>query len=351
MAYSIAALSEDNIRQWDDFNNQSLEGTLFHSTQWMNILKDSLKLKLRCYLILEDQRVVGICPFVEKTSMGIFRGLIGLPHSEFNNIILDGSFDISQLNDILSFFSRDYSFLHLGTYRLEIQDYLTYRNLTVEDTGNMMLDLKQSPPEAIWSTFSRNMRQNIQIFEKNGFEIREVHQPAEIETFYQYYAKNIKHINGDILPFSFFQRLLESYPDRVRIAVLANDDTFAGGSLSLSSPDRKTAYYQYLALNRDLPNKYTPTYPIYWDLVNWAWNSGHEKLSFGRQGLDLKNPRFQSKAKFGAEYVPIHSRLILLSRTTSLAYQVKRLLSGIRIARIRNTSQVINGKILSMWKE
>ncbi|WP_292365248.1 GNAT family N-acetyltransferase [Methanoculleus sp. UBA208] len=332
MTYSIELLSGENAHQWKEFNDRSREGTPFHSLRWKSILEDALNLRLRYYLILKDQQVVGICPFVEQ-SAGFFHGLNSIPHSEFNNMILDDSFDINHLDEVLSLFAEECSFLHFNTYSPDTMDETKHDNFIIEHTGNMILNLKQTSPEVIWSTFSRNMRYNIQIFEKRGFTIREAHEPSEIKRFYRYYVENLTHINGDILPSSFFERLLDFFPDDVRIAILANGDVFAGGWLTLASPDRATAYYQYLALNRNLPNRYTPTYPVYWDLVNWAWENGYEKLSFGRQRLEPDNPRFQGKAKFGAEYIPIHARLVLLSKTASLAYRMKKRLSGIQVAR------------------
>ncbi len=326
MGYSIEALSESNVQQWEEFNNRSPEGTLFHSIRWKNILEDTLNLRLRYYLIFEEQKVIGICPFIER-STGVFRGLAGIPYSEFTNIILEKPFDPEHFNEILSLFAEDNAFLHITTYDPNLMDRIQHDNFIIENTGNMMLDLKQRPPEAIWSTFSRNMRYNIQIFNKKGFQIREARQHADVETFYRYYAENMAHIQGEVMPFSFFQKLQDSFPStELRVTILANDDVTAGGSLAILDPARKVAYYEYLALNRDLPNRYTPTYPIYWDLVNWAQDSGCERLSFGRQSLEPANPRYQSKTKFGAEYAPISSRFIALSKTVSLLYRLRRML-------------------------
>lgn len=329
MTYSIETLSESNVHQWEEFNRRSREGTLFHSAGWKNILEDVLNVKTRYYLIVEGRRVVGLCPGVEQ-SAGVFRGLTSIPHSEFNNLVLDDSFDIGRFDEALSHFAKRYSFLHFNTYNPAVLDGTHREAFGIEETGNMVLNVRQKSPDEVWSSFSRNMRYNIQIFENRGFKIREVHQRSEIRRFYRYYVENLTHIRGDILPFSFFERLHEVFPDRVKVAVLTNDDVFAGGWLTLLSPEKKAAYYQYLALNRSLSNQYTPTYPIYWDLVNRAWDNGYETLSFGRQKFDPGSPRYLIKAKFGAEYVPIHSKLVPLSKAASLAYLARRKISGAR---------------------
>ncbi|KUG19171.1 MAG: GNAT family N-acetyltransferase [Methanomicrobiaceae archaeon] len=329
MAYSIEVLSEKNAHLWDGFYRQSREGTLFHSIQWKELLEDALGLKLKYYVILEDQKVMGILPCVTGSAR-YFRGLDVIPHSECNNIILDDSFDINQINDVLALFSRDYASITFNTYDPTILDSIAYRMLPIVGDGNMVVDLKQNPPDLIWeNNLAKDDRYKISRFEKGGFTVREVEQEYDIERFYHHYAENIARINGHVHPLSFFRSLMDAYSRKhLRIVALTNGDLFAGGSLALLHPERKTAYFEYLSLNRNLPNKYSPSYALLWEGINWAWENGYEKISLGRQKLDPDNPPFRNKAKFGAEFVPIHTRVVFFSRPVSLLYRFKKGLAG-----------------------
>ena len=231
----------------------------------------------------------------------------------------------NDINDVLSLFSKDYSFLQFNTQDPAFLDNITFEMVSNGNLGNMMLNLKQKPPDAIWeSILTKDDRYRIRMFERDGFEVRAIEERHDLERFYQYYSATMNHIDGQILPFSFFERLMDSFsPNELMVMVLTKDDIFAGGSLALMDPVRKTFYGKYLAINRDLPNRYTPTHCIIWESINWAWNNGYETMSFGRQSLDPKNPRFQKKLKFGAEYVPIHSYVVLLSKAASLLYRSK----------------------------
>ncbi len=84
--------------------------------------------------------------------------------------------------------------------------------------------------------------------------------------------------------------------------------------------------FEYLALNRNIPNRYTPTYPLFWEGIVWAWEHGIERISFGQQKFEPDNPRFRNKLKFGAEFVPIHSRIVFFSRTTAHLYRLRQML-------------------------
>jgi len=329
MTYSIEALSESNSNQWEDFNHQSREGTLFHGIVWKTFLEDEFALKTRYYLIRDDQKVIGICPSIEH-SVGYFRGLNCLPHSEFNNLILDDSFDSSRINDLLSLLSEKYAFLHFTTYNPDLLERIGFESYQVEETGNMILDLKEMPPDTIWnSVLSKDERYKIRTFDRDGFQVREIHELDDIEQFYRYYQDNMVFIRGDILPISFFRRLLASFsPDTVRVAVITKGEVFAGGGLTVLYPPKKMAYFEYFSLNRALPNRYTPIFALAWEGITWAWDHGFEKISFGRQKLDPDNPRFRNKTKFGAAHVPLYSRLVLLSKTASLLYRLRKSTRG-----------------------
>lgn len=323
MTYSLELLSGSNAHQWEEFNAHSREGTLFHSLRWKEVLEGEFGLKPRYYLIRDGREVIGICPFVDR-SVGFYQGLESIPHSEFTNVVLAESFDASQIDRLLSLFTTQYSFLHIDTYNPDIPNKITYSSFLSGDAGNMVLNLKQKPPEAIWEALSKKTIKSIRRFDKEGFEIQELSRRSDIGQFYQYYAKNVAHIKGEILPLTFFERLWDVFsPDELRVIVLAKNDVCAGGTLALLEPAKKTVYYEYLALNRDLPH-YTPDHYMSWDLIKWAWDNGYEKISFGRQRLDPDNPRFQYKAKFGAEHIPIHSRLVIFSKAVSMLYQLKR---------------------------
>ncbi|WP_250986898.1 GNAT family N-acetyltransferase [Methanoculleus oceani] len=280
---------------------------------------------MRYYLILNEQEVVGISPWAERSALN-FLGLVSIPHSEMNGIVLDDTFNADHFNEILSLFAKKYSFLHFNTCNPALLDGIRFTHVSGEDTGHMMTDLRSSPPDAIWAGLSKRTKQALRTFENDGFEVSEINHPDELDDFYRYYSGNMTHINGKILPLAFFEKLLEQFPDEIRVTALTRNDLFAGGSLALLDPARKIYYGNYLAINRDLPNRYTPSYHIMWESINWAWKNGYEKLSSGRQKLEPGNPRFRYKAKFGAEHLPIHSNLVLLSKPMLVSYKIREML-------------------------
>jgi len=330
MGYSIQELSEENAGDWDEFNNRCPEGTFYHTVKWKNLLENTLNIDLKYWIIWKGQKMVGILPFMNRPLV-FLKGLEPIPHSEFNNILLKDDLDLRDLDKVLTLFASKYSFLSLNMDSKLLWDHMGYNHHSSENTGNMVLDLRQNPPDKIWEDFTarKGQRRFIRRFGEKGFWIREIHEQEDMKTFYRYYAENLARINGDILPLAFFQSLLEAYSqDEMRVTLLSKEDICAGGLLTFVHPASKTVYFEYLSLNRGLPNTYHPTYPLFWEGLNWAWDNGYQKVSFGRQRFDPKSARFQIKAGFGAKYVPIYSNIVLFSRTASILYRFKRIYRG-----------------------
>jgi len=327
MGYSIQELSEENAEAWDEFNNRCPEGTFFHNIKWKKALENALNVDPTYWIISRGRKIVGIVPSKNRTLM-FLKGLETLPHSEFNSILLDDNFNPQDLHEILTLFASKYSFLFLNTNKQEFLDYIEYDHYLSDNVGNMVLNLQQKPPETIWKNFpaKNGQRKFIRRFDEKGFKIHETREQEDMKTFHRYYAENLIRINTDVLPLTFFQKLPEIFSaNEMRVTLLSKENTYAGGLLTFMHPASKTAYFQYLSLNRNLPNTYHPTYFLFWEGLNWACDNGYEKISFGRQKMDLKNPRFRIKADFGAEYRPIYSQIVLFSKTTSLLYRIKKL--------------------------
>jgi lipid II:glycine glycyltransferase (peptidoglycan interpeptide bridge formation enzyme) len=116
----------------------------------------------------------------------------------------------------------------------------------------------------------------------------------------------------------------------MRITLLSKDEIIAGGSLSFTYMPQKTVYGTYLALNRNLKNTYSPSYNLWWETINWAWNRNFGKISFGRQKMDVSNPRYRIKSEFGTDFIPMYSKIFSLSRIFTLAYRGNQSVEGLR---------------------
>jgi hypothetical protein len=330
MNLHIEALNDTNIDKWENFNHEMNEGTFYHTTKWKKIL-ESLGHISHYYLIFSGDEVVAICPFFEFNIKG-FKGITTLPESDYNHLIIKDN-DPHIINYIIKELEskakkNSWSFIILNSLDKNFENKLNasfYPNFSM---GTMILDIKKLNPDKIWNEIfnaKKGQRRYIKRFENDGFKIRELDSKKDIKVLYEYYQRNIKHINGTEYPYSHFMDLYNIYPSKnLHSALLCKEDFVAGGFLNFLDESTKTLYSRYIAINRDLPNKYHIQYPLLWESIKKANELGYKRVSFGSNVNDQSHPGYRIKKNFGAEYLNSYSILRPISRLFKLGHNVYR---------------------------
>ena len=345
--YRLERLDHENADAWEEFNNASPEGSVFHGLEWMRLTEKYFRARNRYFLLYRDNDLIGLFPFVEHTTHR-FRGLIAANYPITLHVLLKNPHDPLVLRFVIEELRKLYrtrkgiAFICPATLHPEM--FVTspgYPVFPYADDGDMVLDLSISPPERIWSSFTSDggQRKLIRRFETDGFEITEVDTEADLQRFYQYYAENM-NLKGAVLPpFSYFCELYRTMSDRARVTLLTRGPLVAGGVFNLLDPRRRKVYGLYLSLNKNLPNKYSPSYYLYWEGVNWAWEHHYEKFSLGleyEKDLDPSNPRYRIKRDFGGQFEPVISRMIPLTALFAMGVRFKTFHSERRAAGSRD---------------
>ncbi|SNQ59949.1 GNAT family N-acetyltransferase [Candidatus Methanoperedens nitratireducens] len=329
MVYHIEELSNKNATDWKRVNEESKEGDFFHKLEWKRILEQSLNFKSHCFLLYRNDEPVALCPFYESSINGV-RGLVSLPDSDYNHIIVTDQYDpliayhiLEKCNEIAR--ENKLSFILITTLRESIKDYFSkYNPLPYPIGGNMMLDLEKSGPDSIWSeVLSQRDRKHIRRFEKDGFKIKEINSIDHIKMFYKYYKANLESIDAAPHSFSHFEDLLRTYSSTEMIlTLLYNNKIIAGGQLAFLHYPKKTVYLRYLSLNRDLPNRYRPTTYMRWNWIRRASEMGYSKICFGRTPPDPNDIHYQLKEKFGCHFEKEHSFIFPRSYLFKIGYNI-----------------------------
>ena len=338
--YSLERLDADNAGLWENFNNTSHEGSFFHSLKWKQIIDNTTQARTQYFILFKDADIFGIFPFVER-KIQFFNGLVPMPGFGHNNAIILNPHDASALQYVLREFReitidhKKISFICLSALHKEtLENIKIYPTYPYKNDGNMILDIRQFPPDKIWDTFTakKGQRKFIRRFDESGFRLTELKSYDDLKLFYQYYKENIDFIGGKLQTFSHFDLLWHalSLSDEMRITLLSKGSTVAGGVLMFTHKPQKTVYLQYLSLNRSLPNTYHPSYYLFWEAITWAWKNNYEKLSFGVQNLDENNPRYRIKSEFGGNFEPLHSKMIMVSNILNAAQRLHHYMNRIR---------------------
>ena len=329
MNYHIEELNNINAADWKRLCEESKEGSFFHTLEWKEILEHSFNFKNHCFLLYRNEEPVALCPFYEATING-FRGLVSLPDSDYNHIIIMDKKDPLIASHILEYckeISRKNKllFILITTLSELTKDHFNrFDPLPFPISGDMVLNLKEISPDKIWNDIlSKQERKYIRRFENDGFKIKELNSIDDIKIFYEYYKTNIEFKNATPHPFSHFEDLLKTYSSKEMIlTLLYKNDVVAGGQLAFLHNIKKTMYLRYLSLNRDLPTRYHSTLFIYWNCIERASEMEYNRICFGRTPPYPNDARYRLKEKLGCHFETEYSLIYPRSHLFKIGYNI-----------------------------
>jgi hypothetical protein len=121
--------------------------------------------------------------------------------------------------------------------------------------------------------------------------------------YYKYYSNNLNFINATPLDYRHFDLIFQKFDSRELSAWIFSDgNTVAGGLISFYYEPLRTMYGKYLALNRDVPRTYTPTYSLYWNAINQAHEMGCKAICLGSTSRDPHSGHYKLKERMGCVY-------------------------------------------------
>ena len=268
-----------------------------------------MDVELRKYELKDGPNTVALFPAMKSSTYGL-GFLLPLPISDYNNIIIVKEYRnrISEILESLKELSREEKSVMTIIPFLEKSHYSINTNgfHGEEATGTMVLDLENNPPEKIWReifTNKKKQREKIKQLENDGYKRKRIENREDLDTYYQYYKKNMNFIHATPLEFKHFDLILKNYDkSEVNAWLLTDGENVAGGLISFYYDPLKTVDVKYLSLNRCLPKTYTPTFSLYWNAILQAQEVGAKTVCFGSTYPDPESGQYKIKERMGCEY-------------------------------------------------
>ena len=221
----IEPLRDEN--EWENFVSKSPNGTFYHTLKWKEILEKSFPYE-SLYLVIRDSndKLIAVCPFFVTKKLWPFKILDSLPGSDFGGLLIKEAYKKEGANALKDYFKelssdKGITYTKMRLSDPELCEYLKIKASKVyTHSGTMVLDLKEKPMDFIWNkVFTSKGRQRLFIrrFERDGFQIREAGNEADLNKFYTLYYNNITHIGGLPYPFSFFETAGTGFNDLIGI--------------------------------------------------------------------------------------------------------------------------------------
>ena len=292
MHYFIEKLDRSNERDWNSLLMENVYGGFFHSLRYKETMVDSGLRKANYFLVYRDSEPVALCPFY--SSKWSVKGLFSWGSLKcIQYIIVKYTDDVEVARQIVNkckeILKTEALALTTITMLPVTKDLFISMNfhpapITGPSAGRMVLDLNQHSPQEIWSSFSKKDRRRIRLPEERGWTMDQVTSEMDLESFYKYYKENLDYVGSQmpVAKFSLFLHLMKSFSSNEMIVfLLRKNQTVAGGLVIYLFDVKKTMILEYFALNRKLPNIYTPAYALFWHAVKKASEMGYNTIDFG----------------------------------------------------------------------
>ena len=310
----LKELTKDQLCFWDEIATESKTSTIFHTIDWMKMLKKIYNdISLSFLGIFKNQELIGIMPcYLEHKKR--FKFLFSpieraTPYGGpiFKNKVPEGFF--KELNEYFRknciskayiTFSPSFKFkkkeLFLKTVRY------TY-----------LLDL-QKDKEVLWTNLNKKCRNSTRKAQKSGITVTEISDKLFLEEFYKMSLSTFSKTNIELaLPLNYYQALWDSfYPKNLKIlAAYLNEKPIAAAIFLLF---RDEIYYWHGVSYREY-NRLCPNNLIQWELICWG-SKNYKKYNL----LGANIPSIAKfKAGFGGELVPYYHGTKIYSKLYSLS--------------------------------
>jgi serine/alanine adding enzyme len=292
----IIRYTDDYEKGWNDFVTNSPEGTLYHLTGWRNVIEKSYSHRSYYLLAQEEGKLKGILPLFLVKSRIFGSSLISLPFVDSAGLCSDGDQVEKALFEQTCKIASDEAVEYL---ELRQKKSLNLNLVTKTNKVTVSLNLDDDPQQ-LWKRLPSERRNRIRKTEKLGLSVEFAGKEA-LNCFYRIFAVNMRDLGSPVHSRSFFENILEEFPDNSQLVLVKYDQKYIGAALGLFFKD--TFIIPWVSSLR----KYFSLYPnnlLYWEAMKFACSKGLKIFDFGRSSVG--SGTFTFKVRWGAKPQPLY---------------------------------------------
>ncbi len=280
----IKRLSSENVTAWSKYVAAHPAATFFHRSAWKSVIEDSMDYPGSYLMAFDNERVMGIYPlFILST--GLFGTMgISLPYLNYGGILADSIEVEKLLIDEANNIGRT-----AGCRYIELRQRFPLKcDLPLSQRKVVSLIPLQGGHEQVFSRLHQNVRNKIRKSKKNGVIVQ---QGVEyLSDFYDVYARNLRDMGTPVLSRRFFECMVETFPQHVRVYRATHQGKTIGAKIVLI--DRDTCYFVWVAsIREDL--SYAPVHALNWTAIEDACTAGCKNVDFGRSTTESTHQDFK----------------------------------------------------------
>lgn len=166
----------------------------------------------------------------------------------------------------------------------------------IQPVHNMILRLDSENEESLFKRFSEKTRYNIRLANKKGIKVTYSTSSEDLKKFYDVYKITCKRDKIGCRAYSYFENMLNSYKDFLRIYIAYFEDEVLSAAICINYGGK--CFYIYGASSNEKRNL-MPNYAMQWEMIKWALQTKCTNYDFGGVlNMDPQNGLFRFKSGF-----------------------------------------------------
>lgn len=306
--FNVKLLQDYDFKEYTEFLKDQKNGTIFHTIEWKNVLKDTFNYE-PMYLLVKDSEgaLIGICPaFLVKT---LFKDVVvSQPFFEYGGPLIADGFK-GACKDILKYYKNFVESNHIKYVELRGLPYGENKYQTYNESGyvkqlkayDYYINIgKMDYEKDIWNgLYNNKVRNSVRKGIKNGVEIKE---EDNIYTYYDLYLKTMGRLGSPTFPKTMFENICKYCKSLFRFTLAYSGDVPIAGLLSLCYKNKISIVSNVSCL---MSQEYNANDVLYNELIEYATTNGFEIIDFGRTRPNSSYEKY--KKKWGASKVDLYS--------------------------------------------
>ncbi len=294
---TIEQLDLRDAREVDRFIQQHPQGTPFHETRWLELVRATFQFETQTLVAREDGRVVGVLPQALVTAPITGRRLVSVPFGVYGGVLATNEDVAVRIDHTACELAR-----RLGARYLELR-YLgegitKHAATSIHETYRKELP---ADPDEVLAMIPRKARAEVRkARNKFGLVVRE--DPALFDEFYRLYVLNKRSLGSPVFRPSYFRRLMDLYGIRAMLHGIYDDAEGKVLAAVLSLESNGVLYPYYSGAEPGIARTGANN-AMYAGLMEDAVRRGCCVFDFGRSRIDSGPAKF--KRHMGFEATPL----------------------------------------------
>jgi serine/alanine adding enzyme len=274
--------------EWQTYIEGAPHASLYHALEWREVLRRAFGHR-SWYLMAQDNgRTRGVLPLVEMKSSLFGHFFVSLPFLDYGGILAD----TPECEAALATAAADLA-AKRGAHHIELRQ--SFAAARCAEAGWKLRQHKAAlviplnvDPDTRWAGLSSRLRGKVRKAEKSGATFS-IGTAEELDDFYRVFGLNMRDLGTPVYSPAFFENVLRFAKDATVLLVRCEGRP-AAGAIAVRRGDRVELPWICSDYSQ---SSFSVNEYLYWNAIQWAFNSGARELDLGRCSIDGGTYRFK----------------------------------------------------------